>query len=160
MLWFYLRAELFKLTSIFNVTAGIQSSPAFCKFYFVLILQFCFQPNFVTRSHLSSRAPVRKDEAEEELRRWPATKVIVSWHDVSVSSLRVQVLVPAALHSESCSSLFSEWDIDCEDPGETGECRSADQEAQEIKRRFRRAPIVSFRNSYILSDSKVWRYCP
>ena len=69
----------------------------------------------------------------------------------------LQVLVPAALHSQSCSSIFSEWDIDCwEEASDGGEPdKEADRSATEVKRRIGRAPIVSFRNSYILSDAKV-----
>ena len=64
----------------------------------------------------------------EQLRRYPPTKVLDIYiyistlylHYIYISTylhiyiISKQVLVPAGLHSESCSSLFSAWDIDTE----------------------------------------------
>ena len=59
------------------------------------------------------------------------------------------VLLPAQLHSESCNSIFSSWDIERE------EGRAATERREE-----RRAPLASFRRSYILSDCKEPDYLP
>ena len=74
-------------------------------------------------SKLSSRSPVVKYDSKVELRRFPATTVIL----------------PAKLHSDSCNSIFSSWDIDRE-------------EEREGRASLLRAPLAHFRRSYILSD--------
>ena len=73
-------------------------------------------------SRLSSRSPVVK---YDDPRTFPATTV----------------LLPAKLHSDSCSSLFSSWDIESEEERQEGGGR-------------RRAPLASFRRSYVLSDRR------
>ena len=49
---------------------------SFLQVIFYDEVPFHIQPNFAIRARLSSRAPVKKDEREEELRRYPATKVL------------------------------------------------------------------------------------
>ena len=82
-----------------------------------------------SRSRLSWRSPSVKNEPGCEVRRYPATTV----------------LLPAQLHSDSCNSIFSSWDIERE------EGRAASE---------RRAPLAHFRRSYILSDCKDQDYQP
>ena len=76
-----------------------------------------------SRSRLSWRSPSVKNDPGCEVHRYPATTV----------------LLPAQLHSDSCNSIFSSWDIERE------EGRAASE---------RRAPLAHFRRSYILSDCK------
>ena len=89
-----------------------------------------------SRSRLSWRSPSLKKnagagcESQRRYQRYPATTV----------------LLPAQLHSDSCNSIFSSWDIERE------EGRGA--------RGGRRAPLAHFRRSYILSDCKDQDYQP
>ena len=97
-----------------------------------------------SRSRLTWRSPsVKKkktgdgdsgDGGDGEVRRYPATTV----------------LLPAQLHSESCASIFSYWDIEREEEG-----RAAGE-----RRGERRAPLAHFRRSYILSDCKEQDFQP
>ena len=87
-------------------------------------------------SRLTSRSPCKKrDGGDVHLRRFPATTV----------------LLPAKLHSESCNSIFSVWDIDREEEGEDREDRGWGRQ---------RAPLAHFRRSYILSDCRQSRPPP
>ena len=86
-----------------------------------------------SRSRLSWRSPSVKNDPDCEVRRYPATTV----------------LLPAQLHSDSCNSIFSSWDIERE------EGRAASERREE-----RRAPLAHFRRSYILSDCKEPDYHP
>ena len=86
-------------------------------------------------SRLTSRSPCVKRDGGDVLRRFPATTV----------------LLPAKLHSDSCNSIFSVWDIDREEEGEDREDRGWGRQ---------RAPLAHFRRSYILSDCRQSRPPP